>query len=81
MKKILFTIAIALLAATSITSQENAQQRNEGRRHFSPEEFQTKQREYITEKAQLTAEEAEASHCSLNCRKRNSVLNAMHGRA
>lgn len=60
MKKILFTIAIALLAATSITSQENAQLRNEGRRHFSPEEFQTKQREYITEKAQLTAEEAEA---------------------
>jgi hypothetical protein len=60
MKKILFTIAIALLAATGITSQENAQQRNKGRRHFSPEEFQTKQREYITEKAQLTAEEAEA---------------------
>ena len=60
MKKILFTFAIALFAATSITAQENAQQKKEGRRHFSPEEFQTRQREYITEKAQLTTEEAQA---------------------
>lgn len=31
-----------------------------GKRHFSPEEFMAKQREYITEKAELTQEEADA---------------------
>ena len=59
MKKILFIIAIALFTATGITAQENIQETKSERRHFSPEEFQTRQKEYITEKAQLTAEEAE----------------------
>lgn len=58
MKKILFTIAIAIFVALSATAQE---QKAPGRKpHFSPEEFQAKQRAYITEKAGLTPEEAEA---------------------
>ena len=44
------------LAAITAGAQENQKKRP----HFSPEEFQAKQREYITEKAGLTAEEADA---------------------
>lgn len=58
MKKILFTIAIAIFVALSATAQE--QKAPKRKPHFSPEEFQAKQRAYITEKAGLTPEEAEA---------------------
>ena len=55
MKKILF--ASLLMLFTMLTA--NAQQ--QGRKpHFSPEEFQAKQRTYITEKAGLSPEEADA---------------------
>ena len=55
MKKILF--ASLLMLFTILTA--NAQQ--QGRKpHFSPEEFQAKQRTYITEKAGLSPEEADA---------------------
>ena len=58
MKKILFTLAISLLTATASVAQENNNARE--KRPFSPEEFQAKQRTFIAEKAELTAEEAEA---------------------
>ena len=45
-----------LVIAMTVGAQEN--QKN--RPHFSPEEFQAKQKAYITEKAELTPEEAEA---------------------
>ena len=38
----------------------SAQDNHRRRPHFSPEEFQAKQRAYITEKAELTTEEADA---------------------
>ena len=44
--------------ATAITS--TAQENGAKRRHFSPEEFQAKQQEYITNKAGLTQAEADA---------------------
>ena len=44
------------LATITAGAQENQKKRP----HFSPEEFQAKQREYITEKAGLTAQEADA---------------------
>ena len=44
------------LAAITAGAQENQKKRP----HFSPEEFQAKQKTYITEKAGLTPEEAEA---------------------
>lgn len=57
MKKIIATFTIALALFTAATAQEH---RGPGeRKHFSPEEFQEKQREYITEKAGLTPEEAD----------------------
>ena len=59
MKKALFTIAIALLATTATVAQEH-ERRMPPRPPFSPKEFQAKQREFITEKAELTAEEADA---------------------
>jgi Spy/CpxP family protein refolding chaperone len=51
-------IALTLLMAMPFTTlaQETEGKR---RRRFSPEEFQAKQREYITEKAELTEEEAD----------------------
>ena len=58
MKKVLFTIAIALFSTMIATAQHQGRP-GEGR-HFSPEEFQNKQRAYITEKAGLTPEEADA---------------------
>ena len=56
MKKILIT-AMFLLFATIIAS---AQGRQMNKPHFSPEEFQAKQKAYITEKAGLTQEEADS---------------------
>ena len=44
-----------LLAAVTANAQAN-----QGKPHFSPEEFRAKQQAYITEKAGLTAQEAEA---------------------
>ena len=54
MKKILF--ASLLMLFTMLTA--NAQQQGK-KPHFSPEEFQAKQRAYITEKAELSPEEAD----------------------
>jgi hypothetical protein len=56
MKKILFTSLFILLAAVTANAQENQKHRP----HFSPEEFQARQKAYITEKAALTTDEAEA---------------------
>ena len=57
MKKILTTLTIALALIGTATAQEH---RGPGeRKHFSPEEFQAKQRAHITEKAELTPEEAD----------------------
>ena len=47
-----------LLFFIAITA--SAQDNHRKRPHFSPEEFQAKQRAYITEKAELTTEEADA---------------------
>ena len=54
MKKIFFASLLMFLALTA-----SAQEQQKKRPHFSPEEFQTKQKTYITEKAGLTPEEAE----------------------
>ena len=54
MKKIFFASLLIFLALTA-----SAQEQRKERPHFSPEEFQTKQKTYITEKAGLTPEEAE----------------------
>ena len=58
MKKTLTALLVIVMATLSVTAQ-NKPQRENGRR-FSPEQFQTKQREYITDKAKLTQQEAEA---------------------
>ena len=55
MKKYLFVSLLMFLAAITASAQDNKR-----KPHFSPEEFQAKQRAYITEKAELTKEEAEA---------------------
>lgn len=57
--KSLLTLLLVMLCFTEIAAQEQ-ENRPRRRRHFSHEEFQAKQREYITEKAELTAEEADA---------------------
>ena len=56
MKKILFASLLLLLTAVTASAQE----RPMNKPHFSPEEFQAKQKAYITEKADLTDKEAEA---------------------
>ena len=53
-----FILASLLLFITTMTAA--AQENNNRKPHFSPEEFQAKQRAYITEKAELSPEEAEA---------------------
>lgn len=58
MKKVLF-ILILILATSGIVAQTQ-DKAPERRPRFSPEEFQAKQRNYITEKAKLTPEEANA---------------------
>ena len=55
MKRYLFVSLLMLLAAVTANAQAN-----QGKPHFSPEEFRTKQQAYTTEKAGLTAQEAEA---------------------
>ena len=56
MKKILFASLLLLLTAVTASAQERPIKKP----HFSPEEFQAKQRAYITEKAELSPEEADA---------------------
>lgn len=56
-KRGILALALIMVTALSATAQE---ERKERRRHFSPEEFQAKQREFITEKAGLSQQEAEA---------------------
>ena len=56
MKRFLLASLLMFIAIMTVNAQEN--QKN--RPHFSPEEFQAKQRAYITEKADLTQEEADA---------------------
>ena len=56
MKKILFASLLLLLTAVTASAQE----RPMNKPHFSPEEFQAKQKAYITVKADLTDQEAEA---------------------
>lgn len=56
MKKTLITTMFLLLGIMTTTAQE----RPMNKPHFSPEEFQAKQRTYITEKAGLTQEEADS---------------------
>lgn len=56
MKKTFFASLLLFLAVLTVSAQEQQNKRP----HFSPEEFQTKQKTYITEKAGLTPEEAEA---------------------
>ncbi len=58
MKKRLFTLAIALLAITVSMAQEHSGPKE--KRPFSPEEFKARQRTFITERAALTTEEADA---------------------
>ena len=61
MKKTLLTITIAILAVTASVAQEHGHERSMGHKPpFSPEEFQARQRLFITEKAGLTKEEADA---------------------
>ena len=55
MKKYLFVSLLMFLTAITASAQDNKK-----KPHFSPEEFQAKQRAYITEKAELTTEEADA---------------------
>lgn len=57
MKKTLLAIAVILLTTAGI-AQERDHSRE--RKSFSPEEFQAKQRAFITQKAGLTPEEADA---------------------
>ena len=52
-----FILASLLLFITTMTA--GAQESNNRRPHFSPEELQAKQRTYITEKAELSPEEAD----------------------
>ena len=59
MKRVLFVIAITLMTFASSVAQEQ-EKRMERKPPFSPEEFQAKQRAFIIEKAELTAEEADA---------------------
>ena len=59
MKKIFITLAVVLLTSICATAQDNTPGNKERGPRFSPEQFQEKQRSYITEKAALTPEEAE----------------------
>ena len=56
MKKNLLTSLLLFFIALTASAQEQ----QKSRPHFSPEEFQAKQKAYITEKAELSPEEAEA---------------------
>ena len=56
MKKYLFSALLIIITITTASAQNNQKDRP----HFSPEEFKAKQQAYITEKAELSPEEAEA---------------------
>lgn len=60
MKRIALSFTILLCSLASISAQEKQQQQEGKRKHFSHVEFQAKQKEYITRKAQLTPEEVDA---------------------
>ena len=55
MRKSIFASLLLFIVAITASAQENNK-----KPHFSPEEFQAKQRTYITEKAELSPEEADA---------------------
>ena len=57
LKKCLMTLMLIIATVTIVVAQEQPKAR---KRHFSPEEFQAKQKSHITEKAELTQEEADA---------------------
>ena len=59
MKRAIITLSLIVVTLLAANAQEK-QGRQDGRRRFSPEQFQAKQRSYITEKAKLTQEEADA---------------------
>ena len=54
-KNLLISLFLFFIAITA-----SAQEQQKKRPHFSPEEFQARQKAYITEKAELSTEEAEA---------------------
>lgn len=60
MKKLLFTLALLAVSVTTGIAQNDNKNDDKGRKHFSHEEFQAKQRAFIVEKAKLTPEEADA---------------------
>ncbi|MBQ8256710.1 MAG: hypothetical protein IJY98_02160 [Bacteroidaceae bacterium] len=57
MKKLFLLLILTSVTLTATMAQEK---RPEKGKRFSPEQFQAKQREFITEKARLTPEEANA---------------------
>ena len=59
MKRAILSLTIMLCLVADAVAQEKQPQQREGRKRFSHEEFQSRQKEYITQKAQLTPEEAE----------------------
>ena len=59
MKRTLTVLILIAVTTLTVAAQQNMPQR-ENRGRFSPEQFQAKQREYITEKAKLTQQEADA---------------------
>lgn len=60
MEKKFFRRILIVLAFITTASFSVAQENGNRKRHFSPEEFQARQREYITNKAELTKAEADA---------------------
>lgn len=59
MKRAIITLSLIIVTILATHAQEKQGQQG-GRRRFSPEQFQAKQRSYIIEKARLTQEEADA---------------------
>lgn len=59
MKRAIITLSLIVVTLLAANAQEK-QGPQDGRRRFSPEQFQAKQRSYIVEKAKLTQEEADA---------------------
>ncbi len=59
MKRAIITLSLIVITLMATNAQEQQKPKGE-RRRFSPEQFQAKQREYITKHAKLTPEEADA---------------------
>lgn len=59
MKKTFITL-LFIIGALLVTNAQEQRKPQTNRRKFSPEEFQKRQQEFITQKANLTAEEAAA---------------------